>query len=53
VERWFAYLISAFDRALAPSAPPDDGILSTQRLREPSEPIAEAGRQANNQTARG
>ena len=40
VERWFAYLISAFDRALAPSAPPDDGILSTQRLREQSEPIA-------------
>jgi hypothetical protein len=39
VERWFAYLIFAFDRALAP---PDDGILSIQRLREQSKPIAEA-----------
>ena len=42
VERWFAYLISAFERALAPSTPPNDGILSTQRLGEQSEPIAEA-----------
>jgi hypothetical protein len=42
VERWFTYLISAFDRALAPSFPRDDGIPSAQRLGEQTEPVAEA-----------
>jgi hypothetical protein len=42
IEKWFTYLISGFDRALAPSVPLNDGIPAARQLGKQTAPIAEA-----------